>query len=178
MSVMERSDKLDKIRDDWKARSIWKLEVAERARILRCQTTQEEQDMLLVEGFFSYVCKNRPLIVTGSGNLLDITKQRVEKKRREKEKQKVIVRKAKAFDRLIERLDHQYVGGKLLGDCTRADLLRAAQNASQGESSLNLDRTLYTELAALLKGDETVREARQRGEVRKLLENRYGADAQ
>lgn len=171
--MTDRNIKLDTICTDWRQRSIWKLEPAEQARILRSQTTEKEQNLLMTIGLRRYALLYPPVVVRPSGTLIDITKNRLEKNASAREVKRVVVQKAKAFDKIIERLDYQWVGGKLLRDCTRADLLRAGQNNAGSENKLSINRTLYIELAAFLKGSETVSEARVRGEVRKLLEHHY-----
>lgn len=76
--------------------------------------------------------------------------------------------KVKAFDRIVEMLDHHIVNGKPLGDCRRSDLLRAAmENVSKAED-LTVQATLYRQLASMI-GDGTVREYRDRAGVVALL---------
>lgn len=76
--------------------------------------------------------------------------------------------KAKAFDRIVELLDHLDVNGKVLGDCTRADLLRAAVQLDQQSEDAKVRAAMYRELAAIV-GNKTVREASNRGQIVALL---------
>lgn len=76
--------------------------------------------------------------------------------------------KVKAFNRIVEMLDHHDVNGKPLGDCRRGDLLRAAtENLSQADD-LTVQAALYKQLAGMI-GDGTVREYHDRAGVVALL---------
>ena len=51
------------------------------------------------------------------------------RRKRDNSRTQRIIKKAKQFDRIVELLDHKPVGAKVLGDCKRSDLLRAAAEA-------------------------------------------------
>lgn len=76
--------------------------------------------------------------------------------------------KVKAFDALIARFDSQYVGAKLFGDCTRADLLREAVRSEEAAGKLTSDAAFYRAVAAVI-GNETVRAHQHRDKVVALL---------
>lgn len=77
--------------------------------------------------------------------------------------------KAESFDRVVEMLDHTRVGNKLLGDCTKADLLRAAVELQEQAGEATLYAALYRDLAAIVGNTGTVREASDRGKIVALL---------
>ena len=81
--------------------------------------------------------------------------------------------KVKAFDRIVELLDHHDVNGKPLGDCRRADLLRAATANVMRAEELSVNAALYKQLAGMV-GDGTVREYRDRAGVVALLTTTFG----
>ena len=68
----------------------------------------------------------------------------------------------------MELLDHHKVNGKALGDCRRADLLRAATENLSSADDLTVQAALYKQLASMI-GDGTVREYRDRAGVVALL---------
>ena len=76
--------------------------------------------------------------------------------------------KAKNFDRIVEMLDHKAVGNKLLGDCTRSDLLRAAVAAETLAGEATIEAGFYRLLAGMI-GQGTVRQASDRGKIVALL---------
>lgn len=84
--------------------------------------------------------------------------------------------KAKAFSRIVERLDSQIVGDKPLGDCFRGDLLRAAVESETKAGQLTADAALFRQLAALI-GAKSVRAFVDRGKVIALLTSTYSEDA-
>lgn len=84
--------------------------------------------------------------------------------------------KVKAFDRIVEMLDHHSVNGKPLGDCRRADLLRAATENLSRADDLTVHAALYKQLASMI-GDGTVREYRDRAGVVALLTTTFEAAA-
>jgi hypothetical protein len=81
---------------------------------------------------------------------------------------KVRSEKVNAFDRIIEMLDHHNVNGKPLGDCRRADLLRAATENLSRADDLTVNAALYKQLANMI-GNGTVREYRDRAGIVALL---------
>lgn len=76
--------------------------------------------------------------------------------------------KVLALDRIVELLDHHDVNGKLFGDCTRPDLLRAAAAAQEQAGELTAWAGIYRAVAGML-GTETVRAFKQRGKIVALL---------
>ena len=82
--------------------------------------------------------------------------------------------KVKAFDRIVELLDHHKVNGKALGDCRRGDLLRAATENLSRADDLTVHAALYKQLAGMI-GDGTVREYRDRAGVVALLTTTFEA---
>lgn len=83
--------------------------------------------------------------------------------------------KERAFDRIVEMLDHKLVGDKKLGDCRRTDLLRAAALLEQEAGEMTLDAALYRQLVGVI-GDGTVRAAAGLGKIQGLLTSRWGED--
>lgn len=81
---------------------------------------------------------------------------------------RVKAEKARSFDRIVEMLDHLDVNGKVLGDCTRADLLRAAVRLEEQSEDAKVRAAMYRELAKIV-GNQTVREASNRGQIVALL---------
>lgn len=76
--------------------------------------------------------------------------------------------KADAFDKIVEMLDHHSVDGKMLGDCTRADLLREAVRLDDLAGEATMYASLYRQLASMI-GKSTVRTANDRGGIVALL---------
>lgn len=83
------------------------------------------------------------------------------------------IEKSKQFDRIVEMLDHEMVGDKLLGDCTKADLLRAAVGAEQKAGEMTLQAAFYRLLADLVPHDQTVRQSNKRGDIVALLTHNF-----
>lgn len=77
-------------------------------------------------------------------------------------------RKAAAFDRIVESLDHLRVDGKVLGDCCRSDLLKAAAKLERAAGEITVHAALYRQIAKII-GSGTVREASDRGKIVALL---------
>lgn len=86
---------------------------------------------------------------------------------------RVAEEKAKSFDRIVEMLDLKMVGNKLLGDCTKADLIRAAVDAESKAGELTLEAGFYRLLANLVGPKGTVREASDRGKIVALLTHTF-----
>lgn len=155
---------------DFKKRNLWRSKTEEKARILRASLPPDLIDELISIGF--------------STKAKSIANKRHNEARREPNKvwrvnaaeefakinRNLMVRDAKveAFDRIVEMLDHMKVGNKLLGDCTRADLLRAAVQAQDQAGEWGLRASLYKQLAGMV-GTGTVREASNRGQIVALL---------
>lgn len=81
--------------------------------------------------------------------------------------------KVEAFDRIVEALDLIKVGQKLLGDCTKADLLRASAELKGSAGELLVRSELYRELAKLVGPTGTVRQAANRGKIVALLTHTF-----
>lgn len=78
--------------------------------------------------------------------------------------------------RAVELLDRWIVGGKHLGDCTKADLIKAERQARELATELKSHATelltqaeIYKRLHILLSADETLRETNQRRDVVRIL---------
>ena len=69
-------------------------------------------------------------------------------------------------------LDQTRVGDKILGDCKRADLLRAAVAAETRAKEATIEAGFYRLLAGMI-GTGTVREASSRGNIVALLTNTF-----
>lgn len=81
--------------------------------------------------------------------------------------------KAATLDRIIDMLDHLKVGNKILGDCTKPDLLRAAVAAEQAAGEITVQAGFYRLLADLIPVGETVRTASDRGKIVALLTHQF-----
>lgn len=84
-----------------------------------------------------------------------------------------VVKKASSFDRMVEALDAIKVGGKLLGDCTGADLLREAVALEEFAAEATAQSVFYRQLASIVGKTKTVREAADRAGVVGLLTSRF-----
>jgi len=80
-----------------------------------------------------------------------------------------LAEKASRLDRIVELLDLWTVGEKLLGDCSRSDLLTAAKYDRERGFGLIRNADAYQHLAELLAGDETLRESNKRREIIEVL---------
>jgi len=92
-------------------------------------------------------------------------------KRRQAE-DSVALTKIAAFDRIVEMLDHQKVGDKMLGDCRKSDLLREAVRLDTISDEAKLRASFYRQLAKMI-GDKTVRGAQDRGGIVALLTHTF-----
>lgn len=81
--------------------------------------------------------------------------------------------KVKAFDRMVEALDAVSVNGKLLGDCTGGDLLRAAVQLEESSRHATAQSQFYRQLAAIVGKTNTVREAGNRAGVVGILTHHF-----
>lgn len=84
--------------------------------------------------------------------------------------------KAVAFDRMVEALDAVEVNGKFLGDCTGADLLRAAVELEEQAREATAQSQFYRQLAAIVGKTVTVRSYTDRAGIVGLITSRYKAD--
>lgn len=80
--------------------------------------------------------------------------------------------KAETLDKIIEMLDLVKVGNKLLGDCTKADLIRAALELESMSAATAVQAVFYRSLAKII-GTATVRGAAGRGEIVALLTHSF-----
>lgn len=139
-------------------------------------------EAILVEGFRSYAHNHR--------RALKLTKEEVSRQRKAKlsgaakaaEKLKAsslaLRTKASEFDKLVEMLDHMKVGDKLLGDCTKADLLREAVRLDQVAGEIGVHTAFLRRLAALVGPVGTVREVNDRAGVVALLTHEFREEAE
>lgn len=85
--------------------------------------------------------------------------------------------KVKAFDRMVEALDAVEVNGKFLGDCTGADLLRAAVELEEQAREATAQSQFYRQLAAIVGKTTTVRSYNDRAGIVGLITSRYKEEA-
>lgn len=77
---------------------------------------------------------------------------------------------SKQFSRIVEMLDAHQVDGKMLGDCTKGDLLRAAAAAEAVAGEATMHAEFYRLMAGMLpEHGVTVRQANNRKEIVALL---------
>lgn len=122
-----------------------------------------ERDEIVLIGLSVAIRQTRSMLKTGGVNA------RARANTAKTEKNRVRIGKARAFDRVVEKLDHERVGDKLLGDCTKADLLRAAVSAEQIAGQMTINAAFYRLMADLVPQGQTVRQSNKRGDIVALL---------
>jgi len=163
--------------DTWRRQSMQRENDATKVRIVKALLlkygTNDDEGLLLARGaewFVSLAGKRDKARVdyVPLAKRLKVAEQRRIAAIRGREHVNNVVAKSVSFDRIVEMLDHYDVEGKLLGDCTRSDLLRAAALAQGHAGEWAMRASFYKELASII-GKGTVREAANRGQIVGLL---------
>lgn len=170
---------LRKIYAQWRTAKLLASSEKEQLRLIRAQIklNPELEDVLLLAGAFRlmgiWAHQFKP-----AKSAEERERERIKREQRNQafkrfaQEDEIKTAKAENFDRIVEMLDHKRViyggGSKILGDCTKADLLRAAVEADAKAHDATIEAGFYRLLAGMI-GKGTVREAANRGQIIALL---------